>query len=375
MAASEQEALINKPHVTQTALSPSPVGRWRQKAEVWESILGIDRVLSMMWSLPLATANYVLPKRPIVDSNGQVNPQAYLYNMADIARSVLELDNIYSSGNPTMDLFNAAISTDQELRSLASSAPLGWLKIHWPELCIDALLQYWHQYLTVRTHLQLALKYDEGQQFAFNFIACLEACQQLARRYVSMRPTLPAGFFANQVLDLQVVTASAFLLLASYRNTHGSGTLPQSINGSVTTSLVDQVVQMMVLAANRAGGDFARQGAEAIRSLGILLQQPQTSKSQSAILSLPLIGRIHVSRKACATKTKPGKTFPDPSQQQQGRWQDMSSGGSVPSTQAMPFQSSGLDPMDSISYSMETPEMYPFLTDETFETEQWLTWK
>ena len=355
--------------------SLSHVQSWRQKAGVWESICTIERIASLMWSLPIATINYPLPKLPVVDPQGQVNPQSYLYNLADIASRVLELDNIYSSGRPLTELFDAVVATDQELRSLASLTPKSWQKIYWSELSIDALLQYWHQYLTVRTHIQLALKHEEGQQFAFNFITCLEACQELARRYVSMRPVLPAGFFANRVFDLQAFTATVFLLLASYRTKHGSSTFPQAIDVSVTTGLVGQVVSMMGFAADRAGGDFAHQAVNAIRSLSSLLQRSQTSESQKITLSLPLIGRIHVSRKSYAARTVLKQPHPSPAQQPQGPWQNTTSvTGPTPNAQAMSFGSSDFHSMDSLSYSMEIPEIYPFLTDETFETEQWLTW-
>ena len=354
---------------------PSLVPGCKQKAGVWESICTIERIASLMWSLPIATINYPRPKLPIVDSHGQVNPQSYLYNLADIASRVLELDNIYSSGRPLTELFDAVSVTDQELRSLASLTPKKWQKIHWPELSIDALLQYWHQYLTVRTHLQLALKHDEGQQFAFNFITCLDACQDLVRRYVSMRPILPAGFFANRVFDMQAFTATVFLLLASYRTTRSSGNFPQAVDINITTGLVDQVVSMMGFAADRAGGDFAHQTADAIRSLTSLFQRPQTSELQKITLSLPLIGRIHVSRKSYATKTVPKQPHPNPSQQPQGPWQTRTSfDESTPAAQEIPVRSSDLHLMNSLSYSMEIPEIYPFLTDETFETEQWLTW-
>lgn len=358
----------------QPGASPSLVGNWTQKAALWESICAVDRMTSMMWSLPLATVDYPLPKRPIVDSQGQVNPESYLYGLADIASRVLELDKLYSSRSPLLELSNAVISTDRELRSLANLTPQSWQKTHWPQLSIDALLQYWHQYLTVRTHLQLALKYKESQQFTFSFITCLEACKELARRYVSMRPILPAGFFANRVIDLQAFTATVFLLLASYRTTSGSGTLPQAVDLNGTTSVVDQAVQMMEFAADRVGGDFAHQAADAVRSLSSLLQQPQSSKSQKITLSLPLVGRIHVSRKSHAASFIQEHSYPTPIQQPQGSWQTTPSGDtSYPATQAMPFGSSDLNSMDSLTCLMEIPESYPFLSDETFGSEQWFT--
>jgi len=342
--------------------SPSLGGRRGQKAEVWEAICAIDRISSIMWSLPLATAHYPLPKPPLIDSEGHVRPQAYLYHLADIASRVLELDHISSSGRPLTELFNAVIGTDQELTSLARLAPKSWWKIHWSELSIDALLQHWHQYLTVRTHLQLALTYDEDQRFAFDFITCLDACQELARRYISLRPILPAGFFVNRVIDLQAFTAAVFLLLARSRTARGSGTFPHAVDLDFT--IVDQVVHVMETAADRAGGEFAHQAADAVRSLSSLLQEPQMSESQKITLSLPLAGKIHVSRKSDAAKSVPPPQRPRPT---------TSGDGSDLASQTMPFRSSELD-LNSLSYSIEVPENYSFLTDEAFGTEQWLTW-
>ena len=329
----------------------------------------------MMWSLPPATVNYPLPKRPLVNSQGKVNPQSYLYNLADIANRVLELDNIYSSGRSLAELLSAVISTDQELRSLTGRTPKSWWQIHSPESLIDALLQYLHQYLIMRTHLQLALRYNGDQEFAFNFITCLEACQELTRRYISMRLLLPANFFANRLIDLEVFTATVFLLLASFRTTSGSSTVLQTENVNVTTSLIDQVVRIMGFAADRPGGDLAHQAADAVRSLSSLLQQPQTARSQKITLSLALVGRIHVSRKSYAAKTVPKQPYPIPSQQPQGFWKSTTSKDeSNGAAQSMPFGSTDLNLLNSLSYSIEIPDNYPFLTNETFGTEQWLTW-
>ena len=339
--ATHQESLLATPGVQ--GASPSLVESWKQKVDVWDSICAIDRIASVMWSLPLATSNYALPKQPVVDSHGQVNARSYLFHLTDIASRILELENMYSSGRPIMELFNAVIGTDQELRSLSALPPKTWRKIHWESLSIDAILQYWHQYFTIRTHLQLALKYEEGQDFAFNFFACLEACQELARRYLSQRLLLPVGFFANRVIDLQVFTATVFLLLASYRTARGSSTFLQAVDIGVITGLVDQVVQMMEIAADRAGGDFARQAASACRSLHVLLEQPQTSSAQNITLNLALVGRIHVSRKS-----------------------------SPPTSQVLDERATDLDLMDSLSYSMEIPETYLSLTDEVGS--EWLTW-
>lgn len=339
--AAHQELNLATPAVQ--GASPSLVDSWKQKADVWDSICAIDRIASVMWSLPLGTSNYALPERPVVDYHGQVNAQSYLFHLTRIASRIPELDNLCSSGRPIMELFNAVIGTDQELRSLNTLPPKAWRNTHRESLTIDAILQYWHQYFTIRTHLQLALRYEEGQDFAFNFCACLEACQELARRYLAQRLLPPEGFFANRVIDLQVFTATVFLLLASYRTMRASSTFLQAIDIGVTTHLVDQVVNTMEIAAARAGGNFAGQAASACRSLRFLLQQPQTSSTQNITLNLALVGKIHVSRKPLPL-----------------------------TSQVLNERPTDLDFINSLSYSMEIPETCPLLADEIGV--EWLTW-
>jgi hypothetical protein len=367
----------SRSHGAQHGASFSQLEPWKQKAELWESICAVDRLTSMMWSLPLSTKDHPLPKRPIVGPQGQVNPKSFLYALVEIAGRIIELDSIYASNKPIMELFDAVMETDRELRTLSTLTPKGWRKIHWPELSIDAILQYWHQYLTVRTHLQLALKYYEGQEFAFNFVTCLEACQDISRRYTAIRPILPGAFFANRVIDLQAFTAVVFLLLASYRSTHNSGNQPLiAIDVNAITSLVDQAVQMMEFVSSQSGGDLARQAADAIRSLNSLLQQPQTSESQEITLNLVLVGKIRVSRKSGLRKTAPMQLYPTSNQQSNLPPSQplVSNDAPPPIAPEMSFRPAGSDLMDSLSYSMEVPENHPFLMDETFATEQWLTW-
>jgi hypothetical protein len=281
--------------------SASQISRLKQRAQAWESICGIDRITSMVCSLPLATANYPLPKRPLLDSAGNVNTQAYLYSLAGIASRMLELDGMQSAQRPLSEMFNAVMRTDHELRSLASYPGRDWWDMKpSTDFPIDVLLQYWHKYFIVRTHLQLALTYDgQNDEFAFNFITCLNACQELANRYLSLRPAAPTGFFANWVIDMQAFTSIVFLQLASYRITHKSspGRLSHGFDINVIADLIDQVVKTMESSTGRAGGDFAQQAASVIRSLDSLLQLPHVPESQRISLSLPLIGTIKISKR------------------------------------------------------------------------------
>ncbi|OWP00334.1 hypothetical protein B2J93_3745 [Marssonina coronariae] len=352
----------------QTSPLTSPLSR--QKAEVWRSICAVDRIQSLMWSLPLATAKYAFPTQPILDAQGRVNPQSYLYSLADIASRVLELDNLYTSGRPLPEISHAVTVADQELRTLSNATPREWHNMPGAEFHVDLLLQHWHSYLEIRTHLQLALKYDQGQEFAFNFITCLGACQELARRYMTMRALVPDGFFANRVIDMQAFTATMFLLLAAHR-THGSASRVSSVDGSAGASLVAQVIEMMRRAAVLPGGDFARQAADALCSLGSLLQQPQTSQPQRITLDLALIGRIQVSRKPGLTLATPTPSHSVPNSIQQGL-----GGSQAPdhgNDPAFPG-ASGSDLTNPLSYSIESLDNYLFFAEETPFPEQWLTW-
>lgn len=360
------------------------------RAEVWESVCAVDRIMAMMWSMPLGTPNSALPKRALLDADGKVVAQSFLYHLVEIASRVLELDGMYSSGMPDPELFSTVMGIDQEIRYLAMAVPKSWWWTEYSALEASAILQYWHQYLTVRAHLQLALMQDHSQQFAFNFATCLEASQELSRRYAVLRPLLPVGFFASRVIDLQAFTGAVFLFLASHRHTTSATLAMQSNTDAESPRRHGQrIIDTMQQAADAGTGapaDFARQAAAAIRSLAMLLSQPQAyGDALRATLRIPLIGKIHVSRKGNAAGNGGAggvagqppiapSSGPLPVQQFPNQTESLmpsdgtASGGFAP----LPMQDWGLD---QLSYSMEIPEsFYPFANDDIFANEQWLTW-
>ena len=353
---------------------PSTLVSLKMKADVWTSICAIDRVQSLMWSLPLATSNYPLPKQAIVDATGQVDAQAFQYTMIELAARLLEVDNLNQAGRPLAEIFQVVVETDQAMRALNNLVPKGWHRIEWSEFNVYAILQYWQQYMNIRIHLQLALMYD-GQEFAFSFITCLCAAQELAKRYISLRPLLAPGFFANRVLDLQAFTGIVFLILAVARGSLSSGAFLQTVDANTVLELVDKAVETMRYAAARAAGEFARHAADSICSLRSLLLEPQSSDSQKITLHLALVGKIHVSRKVRASNSVQRlQPYLPPNQQQDMSWQPSNPDVGNVGEQGDMFAPSVDDLMGSLSYSMELPENYPFFADQTSGTEPWLTW-
>jgi hypothetical protein len=339
----------------------------REKAQVWESICAIDRVTSMMWSLPIATASFPLPMRPIVDDQGQVILQTFLHRLANIASKVLELDGVYLQDKPVSDLLSIVMSMDEELQVVSNTPAREW----WTEspslLTPAALFQYWHSYLIIRTHLRLALAYDRDQRFLYNFMSCLSACQVHTKRYIALRPLLPTGFFANTIVDLQALSAIVFLLLAANKSAAGPSAMASwhIMDAQQTSSLVGRAVQAMEQASARTGSQSALNGVEAIKTLRSLLEQPDSAEPQKVSLLLPLIGRIHVSRKS-------GRSGRRHHSAQSPSTREPPLGGYSADTAGSSYLSPEL--LNTLSYSMEVPEDYLFFTDQSFGTEQWLSW-
>ncbi|CAD0027526.1 unnamed protein product [Aureobasidium pullulans] len=320
-------------------IDEDPYSEQNQKAEVWESICAIDRITAMMCSLPIATVNFPLPVRPIIDMNGEVILQSFIHRLFNIASRVLELDDIHTQKKSIPELINIVMATDQELQTLAQAPAKSWWQEHGSQMSKEALFQYWHSYFTIRTHLRLALAYEHDQRFLYNFMTCFSACQEHAKRYISLRPLLPAGFFASSIVDLQAFTAIVFLLLATDESKTASSSVAsrQNMNAQQTRGLVDQAVETMELAAKRTGNGSARHGVDAIRSLSSLLRQPSSTEGQQGEEAPrdPLDGYGADSA---------GSNYMDP------------------------------DLINPLSYSMEIPEDYLFFTDQSFGAEQWLTW-
>lgn len=355
-------AMFGKSHLCSpsnvTSHVKGPNSTQRQKADMWESICAIDRISSMMWSLPLATANFSLPIRVIYKDDGRIDLQSFLYRLVNIASHMLELDGPQATERSTSDLMAAVMSIDSELRSLESLAPKDWWQIQWSELCPDALLQYWHRYITIRTHLQLALVYNHEEKLALHFITCFNACQKLAERYVCLRHVSPDGFFANPVLDLQAFTSAVFLLLAAQRP-H-----PRSTNVD-SSALILEVVRALEHAADESGQDPVHQAAETIKSLSTLLEQSSTSEHRKISLYVPMFGKVHVCRKS--------RTNADPQADQLAFSQTNQTGRRRQSVSRLTLQTSDIAvPLD---LSMEFLEDYSYLADQTLEVEDWLTWE
>jgi len=169
-----------------------------------------------------------------------------------------------------------------------------------------------------------------------------------------------------------------FLQLASYRTsqTSRSETFLLEFDVKKIADLIDQVVKTMESFTSSSGGGFAQQAASVIQSLKSLLQRPQSPEPEKISVSLPLIGTIRISRRSYSTeRAETGQNMP-----QQTVARTLSEGpldeihffdtGAGIASESVPHTSDAMEFMDSISYSMEFPENYPFLADDNLS--EWM---
>jgi hypothetical protein len=282
--------------------SKSDEARLLEKAETWAAICMVDRIGGMMFNLPAGTKRYQSIKLAVVDSNGQVLTRAYLSNLADIAKQVYDLDDGSFLEDSDAELCAEVLRIDQELHSLASLPPQTWWSTYTPGALGDQLLQYWHYYITVRIHLKLTLQNDAGQKSDYSRYTCMNACNTVIRRYLTLRRALPSGFFVGRVVDLQVLTAAVVLLLAyhnsrSIQNTHFHAKAIESPD-----QLIGQLVELMESISCLPASDFATQAVVTIRSLSALLQDDSASRTRELNLTVPLLGKLYVRKNSNPVK-------------------------------------------------------------------------
>ncbi|GIZ46292.1 hypothetical protein CKM354_000942200 [Cercospora kikuchii] len=285
-----------------------PLSGTTSKVALWETICATDRLASMMFNLPAATSTRKFPPRQVVDTNGMVHVQRFMFQLAGISMHVTELDEGYMCGQTVETLYDKVLAADKELRALKSLTPVDWWQESAQYLSASLMVQFWHCYFTARVHLHTAMAQDEHDQYAYSRMQCLEACHALARRYSHVRRALPSGFFLCRIVDMQVFTAAVYLLLSSF----DSNLLPRHDEGSRLRS-VEQIIMTMEFVSGQAGSDFARDAAAALKGLIAHLSKPANSNEPGLTLRVPLLGSIHVGRRSEGQSAKNSETNAQPS--------------------------------------------------------------
>lgn len=268
------------------------------KAQLWESICSVDRLLGFIMNLPPDTRRYphTISYNLVVD--GIIQPRVYLSQLTDIASRIHDLEYMNATHEPSTKVYAMASDISQQVKDLESRTPASWWVYNSTDnLRADHIAQLLHYAVIMRAHLSLALRQDHGEEILHGRLACMEACICLAPRYNFVRRKLSPGMFATRLIDLQAFTAAVVLLLTSY-----SWPLMDQSNFHIDKpqleGAVSQVVEIMrERSRDRVGSDIAKHGVQTLCALSKLLQRADdSSRVQELTLNVPLLGKMHIRR-------------------------------------------------------------------------------
>jgi hypothetical protein len=267
------------------------------RAQLWEVICNMDRLLGILINLPPGTGKYQLTNASLI-VNGVVQPHIYLTKLLGITVKLHDLEELNATQESNMKMHLAVLEIAEALGELASQAPTAW----WAEneqkqIAAEDLVQFMHYCVLMRVYLPLALQRNRGDELAHARLPCMNACESVARRYLSLRQRLPAGLFMSRMLDLQALTAAAVLLLLSPRilsaDPHNFSVDRRHLHG-----LIGEVIELLgERSKDPTNSQFASEAFSTLRALKQLLQQDDhAAKVQTLTLTVPLLGKIHVRR-------------------------------------------------------------------------------
>ncbi|KAJ5613354.1 hypothetical protein N7510_006548 [Penicillium lagena] len=267
------------------------------RAQQWELICSADRLLSMVMNIPTDTSRHKQTNEPALIIDGVVQPGVYLRRLTDLAGKIQLLDDLNFAPESSTELYTSALELVRELRALASQTPESWWARGTERVEADHIVQMMHFYISMRVHLPFTMRPDAGEEYFYHRLACMDACESIAHRYLFLRRKLPPGFFLLGILDLQVFSATVVLLLTSH-----SSSSTNRFNLRIDKTRIDTVVgQVINLMRERSDGapnsDSAKNAASTLNALNHLLREDDSGNQVHQLtVKVPLLGKVHVRR-------------------------------------------------------------------------------
>ncbi|OGM42241.1 C6 finger domain protein [Aspergillus bombycis] len=270
------------------------------KVQLWQAICNIERLNGMVLNLPPGTARYQLTTASPLNVDGSIHVTTYLTRLLNISVKVYDLDEVSSTHESSMKTQMAALEMAQALGELASQAPdTWWVGEERDHITPDDVVQFLHCCVLMRVYLPVVLKQSLGDELMYARLPCIDACESVARRFLTLRRKLPAGLFMSRILDLQALTSASVLLLLSH---HVRSTDRHSLRVD-TRHLHAVVSEIITLLGERArdptNSELAVEAYNTLRALDQLLHQDgRAGEAERLTVTVPLLGKIHVRRNA-----------------------------------------------------------------------------
>ncbi|OCT48023.1 putative C6 finger domain protein [Cladophialophora carrionii] len=267
------------------------------RIQLWEFMCSGERLSGMLVNRPPISRRLEDPSAQPLIVNGIVQTQIYLKRLTDTTAKFHTLDDPVVTHGASAQAYASALELDRELRVLASETPKSWWEQDATEVKAAHLCQMLHYYFVMRVHLPFTVRQGLGEANIYSRLTCLNACEEVAQRYQGLRRLLPSGIFLSPIMDLQALTATVVLLLASHGGA-GNNRIELQANNARVQETAAQVLRVMEeKSGDAAGSSFARQGANAIRSLNALLQRSDGAAGSNQLsLKVPLLGNINIRR-------------------------------------------------------------------------------
>lgn len=273
------------------------------RVAIFEALCAVDRMVSMMFGLPVGTSMYELPEKQIIDQYGHLSLYGYMFNLTKIAMEVQHIDEVLASGRPYIEVYQNILQADNKLLALDSKIPQLWVPVQ--HLEPRYLPQTMQSYLTVRVHLYSIM--HPQAQFAYSWQRCIETCQTYGKRFLVLRPLLPGAFFLTRIFQIQAFTVSIVLLLSYERKSAMLGSIASSLFDQ-SLGLVADIIEDLEKGSTQSPAEFATQAAAALRSLQSWLITPDTLASDTLTLRVPTLGKMLIRRTA---RSNPAPAVPN----------------------------------------------------------------
>ncbi|KAH7140224.1 hypothetical protein B0J13DRAFT_62527 [Dactylonectria estremocensis] len=288
--------LIGLPHSTE-----------ERKSTLWECLCAMDKFSSLSFAFPSATRHYPRKEMPLV-VDGKLSLPPYIYQLSYIAVELEDICGPQGKRLSDIELYEKTSKLDGDLRELMASAP-GWWAAQ-DELSLPTtVLQYHHNYITMRVHATLSLRPVTSAEVSSSRAKCTEACSQVIRRYTQLSPLLPRGFFLRRPLDLQIITTMVVLILIDCGSELAESSLVPGILSQETKALVQQVIEVMEAVMDQPNTDYARQAIPTIRALIKLFSESETGRTNTSLsIRVPLLGKVHIRRRQPKPTNGPNAT-------------------------------------------------------------------
>ena len=291
------------------------------KSQLWVLICAADRLLGMFLNISPISSRHGLATTHSVSIGGIVQNQVYLCHLTDIASKIQHLDHLNTLHGSSKEVRTFALTLSGELNVLASQTPDIWWSggvhgVHGVQGVNPAhIVQFLHYYVAIRVHLPLALRQGPDGGNIFSCLACVDACESLVQRYQYLSRRLPPGLFLSEMLDLQVFTAAATLLVISHMST-SIHFLDIGVDKIKISNEVGQVIKLLhQKSRGTPGSGIAHDGVATLSSLNDMLRDTENGVYLRQIpFHVPLLGTVHVRRNAHSSQANNPWAFQLPSE-------------------------------------------------------------